>query len=186
MPSLKFFKCLLLLQVTYVRAFGDYWAKVDFGPKFLRRHCSIKYYWIEFGGASVRPGRAAFQALPSHTSPSRTTTTSRFDNQSPQKVARDVKLLPKYVRGELVIHHTIRKKINERIMAATVSLKKIESEPHYSQDLIKASKFLNKTSTEADIHLIVEGVLQKTSENIAALHFLANINNVKNANPKKI
>ncbi|CAI8587620.1 unnamed protein product [Vicia faba] len=80
--------------------------------------------------------------------------------------ARDVKLLPKYVRGELVIHRTIWKKINERIMVATVSLKKIESEPHYSQDLIKASKNLNKTSTEADIHLIVEGVLQKTSENI--------------------
>ncbi|KAL5073012.1 hypothetical protein RYX36_011996, partial [Vicia faba] len=46
-----------------------------------------------------------------------------------------------------------------------VSLKKIESEPNYNQDLIKASKNLNKTSTEADIHLIVEGVLQKTSEN---------------------
>ena len=47
-----------------------------------------------------------------------------------------------------------------------VSLKKIESEPNYNQDLIKASKNLNKTSPETDIHLIVEGVLQKTSENM--------------------
>lgn len=32
---------------------------------------------------------------------------------------RDVKLLPKSVRGELVIRRTMRKKINERIMAVT-------------------------------------------------------------------
>ncbi|CAK8542543.1 unnamed protein product [Lathyrus sativus] len=82
---------------------------------------------------------------------------------------RDVKLLPKSVRGELVIRRTMRKKINERIMAVTemiVSLKKHESEPNYSQDLIKASKKLNKTSTGADIQLIVEGLLQKNSEDM--------------------
>ncbi|XP_058756126.1 chromatin assembly factor 1 subunit FAS1-like [Vicia villosa] len=82
---------------------------------------------------------------------------------------RDVKLLPKSVRGELVIRRTMRKKINERIMAVTEmigSLKKHESEPNYSQDLIKASKKLNKTSTGADIHLIVEGLLQKNNEDM--------------------
>ncbi|CAI8613307.1 unnamed protein product [Vicia faba] len=82
---------------------------------------------------------------------------------------RDVKLLPKSVRGELLIRRTMRKKINERIMAVTemiVSLKKNVSEPNYSQDLTKASKKLAKTSTGADIHLIVEGLLQKNSEDM--------------------
>ncbi|XP_050911967.1 chromatin assembly factor 1 subunit FAS1 [Lathyrus oleraceus] len=82
---------------------------------------------------------------------------------------RDVKLLPKSVRGELVIRRTMRKKINERIMAVTemiVSLKKHDSEPNYSQDVIKASKKLTKTSTGADIHLIVAGLLQKNSEDM--------------------
>lgn len=47
-----------------------------------------------------------------------------------------------------------------------VSLKKHDSEPNYSQDVIKASKKLTKTSTGADIHLIVAGLLQKNSEDM--------------------
>lgn len=46
------------------------------------------------------------------------------------------------------------------------SLKKQESEPNYSQNLIKASKKLSKTSTEADIRVIVEGLLQKNNEDM--------------------
>jgi len=45
-------------------------------------------------------------------------------------------------------------------------LKKQESEPNYNQNLIKASKKLSKTSTEADIRVIVEGLLQKNSEDM--------------------
>lgn len=47
-----------------------------------------------------------------------------------------------------------------------VSLKKQESELNYSQNLIKASKKLSKTSTEADIRVIVEGLLQKNNEDM--------------------
>lgn len=82
---------------------------------------------------------------------------------------REVKLLPKSVRGELVIRRTCRKKIHDRIMAVSemiASLKKQESEPNYSQNLIKASKKLSKTSTEADIRVIVEGLLQKNNEDM--------------------
>ncbi|CAJ2645587.1 unnamed protein product [Trifolium pratense] len=82
---------------------------------------------------------------------------------------RDVKLLPKSVRGELVIRRTCRKKIHDRVMAVSemiVSLKKQESESNYSQGLIKASKKLSKTSNEADIRMIVESLLQKKSEDM--------------------
>ncbi|GAU32452.1 hypothetical protein TSUD_158500 [Trifolium subterraneum] len=82
---------------------------------------------------------------------------------------RDVKLLPKSVRGELVIRRTCRKKIHDRVMAVSemiASLKKQESESNYSQDLIKASKRLSKTSNEADIRVIVESLLQKKSEDM--------------------
>ncbi|XP_004492868.1 chromatin assembly factor 1 subunit FAS1 [Cicer arietinum] len=82
---------------------------------------------------------------------------------------RDVKLIPKSVRGELVVRRTCRKKIHERITAVSemiVSLKKQESEPNYNQDLIKTSKKLSKTCTEADIRVIVEGLLQKNSDDM--------------------
>lgn len=46
------------------------------------------------------------------------------------------------------------------------SLKKQESGPNYSQNLIKASKKLSKTSTEVDIRMIVEGLLQKNNEDM--------------------
>jgi chromatin assembly factor 1 subunit A len=53
-----------------------------------------------------------------------------------------------------------------RISEMIASLKKQESESNYSQDLIKASKKLSKTSNEADIRVIVEGLLQKKSEDM--------------------
>ena len=46
------------------------------------------------------------------------------------------------------------------------SLKKLESEPNYNQGLLKASTKLGKASTEADIRLLVDGLLQKNSEDM--------------------
>lgn len=46
------------------------------------------------------------------------------------------------------------------------SLTKLESEPNYNQELVKASKKLSKAYTEADIRLLVEGLLQKNSEDM--------------------
>ncbi|XP_061368570.1 chromatin assembly factor 1 subunit FAS1 [Gastrolobium bilobum] len=82
---------------------------------------------------------------------------------------RDVKLIPKSVRGLLVVRRTCRRRINERIMAVSEmieSLKKLESELNYDRSLIKASAKLSKAFTEADIRLLVDGLLQKNSENM--------------------
>lgn len=46
------------------------------------------------------------------------------------------------------------------------SLKKLESEPNYNQGLLKASTKLGKAYTEADIRLLVDGLLQKNSEDM--------------------
>ena len=46
------------------------------------------------------------------------------------------------------------------------ALKKLESEPDYNQGLIKASAKLNKAFPEADIRLLVDGLLQKNSEDM--------------------
>ncbi|KAK7340397.1 hypothetical protein VNO77_21099 [Canavalia gladiata] len=82
---------------------------------------------------------------------------------------RDVKLLPKSVRGELSVRRTCRRSIHERIMAVSemiTSLKKLETEPEYNHGLIKASAKLNKAFTEAGIRLLVDGLLQKNSEDM--------------------
>ncbi|KAL2330147.1 hypothetical protein Fmac_017728 [Flemingia macrophylla] len=82
---------------------------------------------------------------------------------------RDVKLMPKSVRGELNIRRTCRRRIHERIMAVTemiAVLKKLESEPDYNNGLMKASSKLSKAFPEADIRLLVNGLLQKNSEDI--------------------
>ncbi|RDX91984.1 Chromatin assembly factor 1 subunit FAS1, partial [Mucuna pruriens] len=82
---------------------------------------------------------------------------------------RDVKLMPKSVRGELGVRRTCRRRIHERIMAVSemiASLKKLESEPDYNHGLVKASAKLNKAFPEADIRLLVDGLVQKNSENM--------------------
>ncbi|KAG4377984.1 hypothetical protein GLYMA_18G244800v4 [Glycine max] len=82
---------------------------------------------------------------------------------------RDLKLMPKSVRGELSVRRTCRRRIHERIMAISemiAALKKLESEPDYNQGLIKASAKLNKAFPEADIRLLVDGLLQKNSEDM--------------------
>lgn len=48
----------------------------------------------------------------------------------------------------------------------TASLRKIENELNYNQDLKKASTKLSKAYTEADIRVLVEGLLQKNSEDM--------------------
>ncbi|TKY65326.1 Chromatin assembly factor 1 subunit FAS1 [Spatholobus suberectus] len=82
---------------------------------------------------------------------------------------RDMKLMPKSVRGELGVRRTCRRRIHERIMAISemiASLKKIESEPDYNHGLMKASAKLNKAFPEADIRLLVDGLLKKNSEDM--------------------
>ncbi|XP_027353109.1 chromatin assembly factor 1 subunit FAS1 isoform X2 [Abrus precatorius] len=83
---------------------------------------------------------------------------------------RDVKLMPRYVRGQLGVRRTCRRRIHERIMAVSemiASLKKLESEPDYNHGLMKASKKLNKAFNEADIRLLVDALMQKNSEDMA-------------------
>ncbi|KAK7243201.1 hypothetical protein RIF29_37990 [Crotalaria pallida] len=83
---------------------------------------------------------------------------------------RDMKLIPKSVRGQLIVRRTCRKRIHERIIAVSemiTSLEKLESESNYNQILIKASAKLGKASTEADIRLLVDGLLQKNSQHMA-------------------
>ncbi|KAH1044659.1 hypothetical protein AAZX31_09G227000 [Glycine max] len=82
---------------------------------------------------------------------------------------RDLKLMPKSVRGELGVRRTCRRRIHERIMAVSemiAALKKQESQPDYNDGLIKASAKVNKAFPEADIRLLVDGLLQKNSEDM--------------------
>lgn len=46
------------------------------------------------------------------------------------------------------------------------SLKKLESEPNYNNDLMKASLKLSKAHSEADIRMLVEALLRKNSEDM--------------------
>nr|QKZ93426.1 FAS1 [Vuralia turcica] len=83
---------------------------------------------------------------------------------------RDVKLIPKSVRGQLIVRRTCRKKIHERIIAVSemiASLEKLESDQNYNHFLIKASAKLGKANTEADIRLLVDGLLQKNIQQMA-------------------
>ncbi|KAE9617704.1 hypothetical protein Lal_00018595 [Lupinus albus] len=83
---------------------------------------------------------------------------------------RDVKLIPKSVRGQLMVRRTCRKRIHERITAVSemiASLERLESEQNYNNFLIKASTKLGKACTEADIRLLVDGLLQKNSQNMS-------------------
>ncbi|KAK7394636.1 hypothetical protein VNO78_15169 [Psophocarpus tetragonolobus] len=82
---------------------------------------------------------------------------------------RDLKLLPKSVRGLLGVRRTCRRRIHERIMAVSemiASLKKLETEPDYNDGLIKGSASLSKAFPEADIRLLVDSLLQKNSEDM--------------------
>ncbi|KAH9755656.1 chromatin assembly factor 1 subunit FAS1 [Citrus sinensis] len=82
---------------------------------------------------------------------------------------RDVKLLPKSVRGSLRIRRTFRKKIHERITAVSAmitALQKSESDPSFINDLMKASKKLGKVLSEASIRVLVDSMLKKNGAEI--------------------
>ncbi|KAK2988132.1 hypothetical protein RJ640_017464, partial [Escallonia rubra] len=83
---------------------------------------------------------------------------------------RDVKLMPKSIRGALKIWRTCRKKIHERIIAVSAmitALEKSESDQDCKQEQIKASARLAKVLSEADIRLLVESMVQKNSADMA-------------------
>ncbi|KAL5783773.1 hypothetical protein ACOSP7_008802 [Xanthoceras sorbifolium] len=77
---------------------------------------------------------------------------------------RDVKLLPKSVRGILKVRRTCRKKIHERITAVSAmltALQKAESDSNFTHDLVKASEKLGKVLSEADIRVLMDSLLKK-------------------------
>ncbi|KAK9692233.1 hypothetical protein RND81_09G250300 [Saponaria officinalis] len=81
---------------------------------------------------------------------------------------RDLKLLPKCLRGTLKIRRICRKKINERITA----IRDVISSLHKSGDdqsckLIKSEDKLGKILSEADIRLLVESLAQKKDSEVA-------------------
>lgn len=83
---------------------------------------------------------------------------------------RDLKLMPKSVRGTLKTRRTCRKKIHERITAVSgmiTALQKSESHQNYKDDLTKASERLHKISSEADIRLLVQNMEQKNGAHMA-------------------
>ncbi|GJW81077.1 chromatin assembly factor 1 subunit FAS1 [Tanacetum coccineum] len=83
---------------------------------------------------------------------------------------RDVKLLPKAVRGAVKIRRTCRKKIHERITAVSAvitELLKPESTSSGTQKVMKASERLSKVLNEAEIRSLVEKMEQKNGAEVA-------------------
>lgn len=83
---------------------------------------------------------------------------------------RDVKLMPKSMRGALKIRRTCRKKIHERITALSAmiaALQNPEGHQHYKNNLTKASEKLGKVLSEADIRSLVDSMLQKNGADVA-------------------
>ncbi|KAG5240057.1 chromatin assembly factor [Salix suchowensis] len=83
---------------------------------------------------------------------------------------RDLKLMPKSVRAALKIRRMCRAKIHERITAVfamITALQKSETDENYKSDLIKSSGKLGKVLREADIRLLVDGMLQKNGAEMA-------------------
>ncbi|KAI4302073.1 hypothetical protein L6164_035290 [Bauhinia variegata] len=79
---------------------------------------------------------------------------------------RDVKLIPKSIRGKFVIRRTCRRRIHERIMAVTemiTALKEPDNEQNFKHSLMKGLEKLRKANTEAEIRSLVYGLLQRNS-----------------------
>lgn len=77
---------------------------------------------------------------------------------------RDVKFIPKSMRGALKIRRTCYKKIAERInsvCAMIAALQRSESDQSCRQLLMKASERLGKVLSETDIRLFVDSMVQK-------------------------
>ncbi|XAR69769.1 hypothetical protein NMG60_11001487 [Bertholletia excelsa] len=83
---------------------------------------------------------------------------------------RDIKLMPKSVRGTLKNRRTWRRKIHERITAVSEMINALQ-EPENNQDhrfdIAKASERLGKVLGEADIRLLVKSMEQKNGAIIA-------------------
>ncbi|XP_062105149.1 chromatin assembly factor 1 subunit FAS1 isoform X2 [Humulus lupulus] len=83
---------------------------------------------------------------------------------------RDLKLMPKSVRGVLTIRRTCRKRIHERITAVSemiMALQKPEEDQNYKTELMKASEKLYKARNEAEIRLLVNGLMEKSDADLA-------------------
>ncbi|OMO82542.1 Chromatin assembly factor 1 subunit A [Corchorus olitorius] len=83
---------------------------------------------------------------------------------------RDAKLMPKSVRAILKVRRTCRKKINERITAASAMislLQKWENNENYKHGFIKASEKLVKILSEADIRSLMCSMSQKSGAEMA-------------------
>ncbi|PWA99011.1 chromatin assembly factor-1 [Artemisia annua] len=84
---------------------------------------------------------------------------------------RDVKLLPKAVRGAVKIRRTCRKKIHERITAVSAVITELMKPESIStsgaQKVMKASERLSKVLNEAEIRSLVEKMEQKNGAEAA-------------------
>ncbi|CAG7903868.1 unnamed protein product [Brassica rapa] len=83
---------------------------------------------------------------------------------------RDLKMMPKTVRGLLKVRRTCRKKIHERITAVSAMLDVLqrgETEKSFRTDLNKAAEKLGKVLSEVDIRSFMDNMLQKNSTEMA-------------------
>ncbi|KAF4376820.1 hypothetical protein F8388_025691 [Cannabis sativa] len=83
---------------------------------------------------------------------------------------RDLKLMPQSVRGVLTIRRTCRKRIHERITAVSemiVALQKSEEDQNCKTELRKALEKLGKACNEAEIRLLVNGMMEKSGADLA-------------------
>ncbi|KAL0700964.1 hypothetical protein Bca4012_057086 [Brassica carinata] len=83
---------------------------------------------------------------------------------------RDLKMMPKSVRGLLKVRRTCRKKIHDRITAVFAMLgvlQRAETEKSFRSDLNKAAEKLGKVLSEVDIRSFMDNMLQKNSTEMA-------------------
>ncbi|KAF8099203.1 hypothetical protein N665_0248s0032 [Sinapis alba] len=83
---------------------------------------------------------------------------------------RDLKMMPKSVRGLLKVRRTCRKKIHDRITAVSAMLavlQRAETDKSFRSDLNKAAEKLGKVLSEVDIRSFMDNMLQKNSTEMA-------------------
>ncbi|CAH2065585.1 unnamed protein product [Thlaspi arvense] len=83
---------------------------------------------------------------------------------------RDLKMMPKSVRGLLKVRRTCRKKIHERITAVSAMLAALQregTEKSCRSELSKAGEKLGKILSEVDIRSFMGNMLQKNSTEMA-------------------
>ncbi|CAA7047325.1 unnamed protein product [Microthlaspi erraticum] len=79
---------------------------------------------------------------------------------------RELKMMPREVRGLLKVRRTCRKKIHERIIAVSAmvdALQRGESEKSWRCDVSRANEKLGKVLSEVEIRSFMENMLQKNS-----------------------